>query len=156
MRVILVTTADIEAECTITCLRGLARGSCCQVRSTASSITPASSSGRHQAVHLGPASFLPSPDSLHNHVWALQRLTSRADVLYNLPLHNTARNQSTTTHEAIANQASLAPVCKNILFSSVCPELSWFRTPNAFSCHCPVCADSVHNCKKKKKKALNA
>lgn len=94
MRVILATTADNAAKCTITCLCGsaweqqpFARGSCCQVRSAASFTTPASSSGRHRAVRLGPASFFPSPpDSLHNHVWALQRLTSRADVL--LPLHN--------------------------------------------------------------------
>lgn len=89
MRVVLATTANVAAKCTITCLCGstweqqpFARGSCCQVRSAASFITPASSCGRHQAVHLGPASFFPSPpDSLHNHVWALQRLTSRADVL---------------------------------------------------------------------------
>lgn len=94
MRVILATTANNAAKCTITCLCGSAweqqpfvRGSCCQVRSAASFTTPASSSGRHRAVRLGPASFFPSPpDSLHNHVWALQRLTSRADVL--LPLHN--------------------------------------------------------------------
>lgn len=89
MRVILATTANIAAKCTITCVCGsaweqqpFARGSCSQVRSTASFITPASSCGRHQAVHLGPASFFPSPpDSLHNHVWALQCLTSGAEVL---------------------------------------------------------------------------